>query len=279
MTARPKITGAIITFNEEKRIERCVRSLDWLDEVVIIDAFSSDRTAEICGRLGARVFPYAWPHDFAVQRSRAHLHAANDWMLFLDADEVVTRGLRDEIIALFEAGPRSDAYGIPRREFFGGKWINAGGWYPQYKTILYRRSRGAWVNPVHEKFVPEGGVAYLGHPILHDGYGDFSTFMDKYNGYSSVEADRTFREGKRRTFSLFKAIVKPIERFLGRYIRHRGYRDGMHGFYMAAVISFNYFLHEFKFYERLYASRSQESWDAVYRSEAVGAEKMTDDGR
>jgi glycosyltransferase involved in cell wall biosynthesis len=266
-----KITAAIITYNEEKKIERCLKSLDWVDEIVVIDSFSSDRTVEICLRYTKKVFQHAWPNDYSEQRTRSHQYAANDWILFLDADEVVTKGLRDEVIAVLSGVPSADAFAIPRREFFGGRWIKAGGWYPQYKTILYRKSRGRWVEPIHEKFVTDGKTDRLLNPILHDGYGDFKTFMDKFNAYSSIEAERTFREGRRTKFSLPKALMKPCERFIGRYIKHQGYKDGLHGFFMAAVIAFNYFLHEFKFYERLYERQRTEDWDDVYRKEAVGA--------
>ncbi len=267
-----KITAAIITYNEEQRIERCLRSLAWADEIVIVDSHSTDRTVELCRKYTGKVFQHPWPGDYSEQRTRAHQYAANDWILFLDADEVVTRGLRDEILELFKKGPDAVAYGIPRREYFGGKWITAGGWYPQHKTILYRKSMGEWVNPLHEKFVSRGSLAYLKNPILHDGYGNFKTFMDKFNQYSSIEAERTAHEGRRRKFSLMKALCKPLERFYGRFIRHKGYKDGMHGFYMASVIAFNYFLQEFKFYERLYERKNTDSWDAVYRKDAVGSD-------
>jgi glycosyltransferase involved in cell wall biosynthesis len=275
-----KITAAVITYNEENRIERCLRSLDWVDEIVVIDSFSADRTVEICRHYTQKVYQHAWPHDYSEQKTRAHPFAVNDWILFLDADEVVTKALRDEIIELFSTGgPAEDAFGIPRKEYFGGRWIKAGGWYPQYKTILYRKTRGAWVNPIHEKFVSRGKTGYLKNPILHDGYGNFKTFLDKFNQYSSLEADRTVREGSRTTFSLAKALMKPIERFFGRFIKHRGYKDGVHGFYMAAVIAFNYFLQELKLYERLYVQQNKQNWDTVYRKEAVGSDVPVDNRR
>ena len=271
MTNTYKITAAVITHNEAARIERCLRSIAWVDEIVVIDSFSSDNTLELCRRYTNKVYQHIWPENYSEQRSRAHQYAGNDWILFLDADEVVTRALRDEIIALFSTTISADAYAIPRREYCGGKWIKAGGWYPQYKTILYRKSLGEWINPIHEKFVTRGTMAYLQNPILHDGYGDFKTFLDKFNQYSSIEAERAFREGRRTKFSLARALFKPIERFYGRFIRHRGYRDGMHGFYMAAVIAFNYFLQEFKVYEHLHKQQNKLDWESVYNKEAVGS--------
>jgi len=271
-----KITAAVITYNEESRIERCLKSLTWADEIIVVDSFSTDRTLEICGRFTQKVFQHPWPKDYSVQRSRAHQYASNDWILFIDADEVVTRDLRDEIVSLFDATPEADAYGIPRREYFAGKWIEAGGWYPQYKTILYRKSLGEWMNPIHEKVVTRGKMGCLKSPILHDGYGTFETFMTKFNQYSTIEAERTYQEGRREKFSFTKALFKPLERFFGRFIKHKGYKDGVHGFYMAAVIAFNYFLQEFKFYERLHHGQNKDSWDKVYRSDAVGADMPAD---
>ena len=114
-----KITAAIITLNEEKRIERCLKSLDWVDEIVIIDSFSTDRTVDICKRYTQMVFQHVWPNNYAEQKTRAHEHASHDWILFLDADEVVTRALRDEIVAMFKVGPVAQAFAIPRIALVG----------------------------------------------------------------------------------------------------------------------------------------------------------------
>ena len=131
-----KITAAVITYNEEQKIERCLQSLAWADEIAVIDSFSTDRTIELCRGFTQNIHQYPWPDDYSEQRTRAHGHASHDWILFLDADEVVTRSLRDEILEKLRNDPDADAYGIPRKEYFAGKWIKAGGWYPQYKTCL-----------------------------------------------------------------------------------------------------------------------------------------------
>ncbi len=267
MTAREKISAVIITFNEEKKIERCLKSLNWVDEIVVVDSFSTDRTVNICRTYTDKVFQHPWPGSYAQQRNIATRHASQDWVLSLDADEIVTTDLRDEILDILAKGPGADLYHVPRREFFGGKWIEAGGWYPQYKTNLYRKSLGEWVSPVHEKFVSRGREGHLKNPLLHDGYGDFALFMTKFNHYSSVEADRSYGQ---RKFSLLKMLFSPLERFFGRFIRHGGYRDGLHGFYMAAVIAINYFLREMKLYEREYRDKHKDDWERIYRETAVG---------
>ena len=157
---------------------------------------------------------------------------------------------------------------IPRREYFAGRWIKAGGWYPQYKTILYRRSMGEWIGPIHLKVITRGTIAYLNNPILHDGYTTFKVFMDKFNYYSTIESEGDYANHHKR-FSLFRALFKPLERFFGRFIRHRGYQDGMHGFFMAAVIGINYFLRELKLFEYQYRDQRRESWDKEYQKTGV----------
>ncbi|OGW46955.1 MAG: hypothetical protein A2078_08285 [Nitrospirae bacterium GWC2_57_9] len=271
MTTGHKISAVIITYNEEKKIERCLRSLTWADEIIIVDSFSTDKTVEICRRYTDKVYQHPWPHSSSEQRNVADRYAANDWILALDADEVATLGLRDEIQSEFKSGPRADLFMIPRREYFAGKWIEAGGWFPQYKTNLYRKSLGSWIGPIHLRVDTTGTIAYLKNPILHDGYADYKIFMDKFNYYSSIES-RADYDRKQRRFSLMRALFKPLERFFGRFIKHRGYRDGIHGFYMAAVIAMNYFLREMKLYELEYRQKNPEDWERVYRTSAAGSE-------
>jgi glycosyltransferase involved in cell wall biosynthesis len=268
MADRPKISAVVITFNEENKIERCLRSLCWVDEIIIVDSFSTDRTVEICKRYTDRVYQHPWPHSSSQQRNIADRYATYDWILALDADEVATTGLRDEILETFTNGPRADLYMIPRREYFAGKWIQAGAWYPQYKSNLYRKSMGSWEGPIHLKVITRGTTANLKNPILHDGYISFKAFMDKFNYYSSIEAESDYSKRHRR-FSLLRALFKPWERFFGRFIRHRGYRDGIHGLFLAAIIAFNYFLRELKLYEQSYREKHKDGWYREYEKLAV----------
>jgi glycosyltransferase involved in cell wall biosynthesis len=268
MADKPKISAVVITFNEEKKIERCLKSLTWTDEIIIVDSFSTDNTVTICKRYTDKVFQHPWPHSSSEQRNIADRYAANDWILALDADEVATVGLRDEILELFGKGPQADLYLIPRKEYFAGRWIEAGGWYPQYKTNLYRKSLGRWEGPIHLKVHSQGTTGVLHYPILHDGYVSFKSFMDKFNYYSSIEAESDYVNQHKR-FSLLRALFKPAERFFGRFIRHRGYRDGLHGFFLAAVIAINYFLRELKLYEQDYRTNHGNDWEREYEKSAV----------
>jgi len=129
---------------------------------------------------------------------------------------------------------------------------------------------GDWIGPIHLKVVTRGTIDHLHHPILHDGYADFKVFMDKFNYYSSIESNLDYSHHQKR-FSIVRAIFKPLERFFGRFIKHRGYRDGVHGFFMAAVIAINYFLRELKLYEYEYRQKHADVWDKEYQKTAVGA--------
>lgn len=275
MSARTKLSAVIITFNEEKKIDRCLRSLNWVDEIVVVDSFSTDRTFEICRRYTDKVYQHPWPHSSSEQRKIADQYASNDWILALDADEVVTTALRDEIRRIFRNESAVDVFYIPRREYFAGKWIKAGGWYPQYKSILYRKSRGQWSGPIHLKFITTGATSYLSNPILHDGYVSYRILMDKFNYYSTIEADVEFTV-RHKKFSFWTLFFKPWERFFGRFIKNKGYKDGIHGLYMAAVVAINYFLREMKIFENYYMSRHVDTWESTYRNLAVGAQSEND---
>ena len=269
MTNSTKISAVVITFNEELKIERCLQSISWLDEIVVVDSYSTDQTVDICRQYTDKVYQIPWPGSTEQKRKISDQYASNDWILALDADEVVTKDLRDEIVATFKKEPEETVFGIPRQEYLSGKFITAGGRYPQHKGILYRKSAGEWGGgPVHLKFISRGKMGFFKGPILHDGAPSFKIFMDKFNYYSSVEADAAVTRDSKK-FSLWRMIFKPIERFFSRFVLQHGYRDGLHGFFMAAVIGLNYFLREMKIYELHYMEKHQKKWDEVYQSRAV----------
>jgi glycosyltransferase involved in cell wall biosynthesis len=272
MAERMKLSAVVMTYNEERKIERCLRSINWVDELVVIDSFSTDRTIEISRQFTGKIYQHPWPRNYAQQRNIGNQHVTHDWVLSLDADEVVTEALRKEILNLMSVSPAADSYGIPRMEYFAGKWITAGGWVPQYKFYLNRKSSGEWVSPIHEKFVTLGSTGFLKNPILHDGMGTFEMLLDKFNHYNSVEVAEELKNDPARRFSLMKAILKPLERFFGRFILKGGYKDGIHGFYIAAVVAINYFLKECKVYEHHYLKNHQREWDKVYQETVIHKE-------
>ncbi|HEU0265250.1 MAG TPA: glycosyltransferase family 2 protein [Geobacterales bacterium] len=245
----------VLTKNEAQIIASTLEKHRFLDDVFVIDSLSTDGTPEIAAAAGAKVIDLEWRGSFAEQRNRADSHANHDWIMHLDADETISPELAREMEQFFSSGDtgRYVACRFPRRELFFGKWINHGGWYPQYKIRLYKKGAGSWSSTVHEQYVTDGPVHTFTNPILHDSYRDIATFVDKFNRYSTLDAQADFRDGKR--FSFFKLMSQPLERFVGRYLKHSGWRDGFHGFAIASLIAFNYFIRLLKLWELQYRSR------------------------
>lgn len=247
------LTVVILAKNEEKVLARCIASVHFAGEVLVVDSGSTDRTCAIAQDLGARVVHEPWPGSFAEQRNRGDAHVRTGWVLQLDADETISPELAGELVAFFAGGKDTPvaAARFPRKELIFGKWIEHGGWYPQYKLRLYRKGAGNWTGRVHENYVGYPGEPFtFAGDINHDSYQSIDIFLEKFNRYSSIDADEAYREGTR--FSLFKLFVQPLERFLGRYLGHKGYRDGMHGFILALLVGANYFMRHVKLWEKQY---------------------------
>ena len=255
------ISVVILTKNEESVIERCIKSVTFAREVVVLDSGSSDSTCDIAKKLGARILFHKWPGDFSEQRNTAGQYAGCQWILQLDADETVTSELVSEIEHFFACGDSEKfaAARFPRKELIFGKWIENGGWYPQHKLRLYRKGAGTWVGKVHENLQVNGDVYTFRAPILHDSYRDVHTFIEKFNRYSTIDAEVAFSERKR--FSLGKLFFQPLERFFGRYIIKKGYRDGFHGFVLATLIGMNYFIRYLKLWEKEFSVKRNQSYN------------------
>ncbi len=196
-----KISATIITHNEEANIRDACESLDWADEIVVVDSGSTDRTREIAEACGARVINREWP-GFAAQKQFAAEQATHDWIFSLDADERVSDELKSSIANLRE-GPEqklADGYRIARRSFYQGRWIKGGGWYPDWQLRLYRKSRGQWQpRHIHEsvKMEPGARVENLAGDILHYSVRDASHHHRMIGErYAPLAAQQMFEEGR-----------------------------------------------------------------------------------
>lgn len=228
-----KISISIITHNEAANIEACLSSVSWADEIIVVDAHSSDETAAICQRLGVRVISRVW-NGFAEQKQFALEQCSHPWVLSLDADERVRPELAVAIRQMLAGGEQSaQGYRIARRSYFLGRWIRHCGWYPGYQVRLFRRDRTrVSQSRVHEGFLVDGVVATLpgdidhySHPSLHDS-------LAKLNRYSTLEAlDRLQRKQVRWP----DFITHPLAAFLRKYIGQGGFRDGIPGFLLCWV--------------------------------------------
>ncbi len=234
-----KISATIVTLNEERNIARAIGSLGCVDEVVVVDSGSTDRTREIAERLGARVIEQQW-RGYAGQKNFAACCASNDWILSIDADEELTEGLAAEILQLKKEGARFDGYSFPRRAHYLGRWIRHSGWYPDRKVRLYDRGKADWVGEfVHESVRVKGMSGELRGDLLHYTCASLSEHLRTLDRYTSLAAREVTARGKAVT--LMRLAVDPAWTFFRTYILQRGFLDGRQGLaiaWMAALYTF-----------------------------------------
>lgn len=236
----------IITKNEEKNLERCLRSVPFAGEVVVIDSGSQDKTVELAQKLGAAVFIEPWL-GFGPQKKLAVAKAKYDWILSLDGDEALSSELANEILTNFKNLNEKKGYLLPRRSFYLGRWINFGGWYPDRQLRIFNRKYSNWNDEkIHEKVIASDTECFK-NDIHHWVFRDISHQVETNNRYSSLQAESLSRNHKR--FSLFKLITKPVSKFIETYFFKRGFLDGMSGFIISVSAAYSVFLKWAKLWE------------------------------
>lgn len=228
------LSVVVITKNEEAGIRRCLESVAWADEIVVLDSGSTDRTVEISRELGARVTVTAdWP-GFGPQKNRALEQASCDWVVSLDADEWVTPALRDEILGAVSNPGGAVAFRIPRLSSFCGRFMRHSGWWPDHVVRLFRRGAARFsADAVHERVMVEGKTGTLHEPIMHETFVDLDELLEKMNNYSSLAAREMRREGRRS--GLAAAVLRAGWAFLRTYFLRGGFLDGREGFMLAVA--------------------------------------------
>jgi glycosyltransferase involved in cell wall biosynthesis len=222
----------VITKNEETVIRRCLESVAWADEIVVVDSGSTDRTAAICAELGAKVHVTAdWPGP-GPQRNRAIERSSGDWVLALDADEWVTEALRKDIEEAVRMPADRVAFRIPRLSSYCGRYMRHGGWWPDYVSRLFRRKRAHFGGGiVHDHLVVEGQVGKLANPLMHEAFTGLDEVLHKLDSYSSWGAQALREKGE--TAGLATAIAHGGWTFLKTYLFRAGFLDGREGFMLA----------------------------------------------
>jgi glycosyltransferase involved in cell wall biosynthesis len=275
---RPTLSVAIITLNEEANIRRTLESVKWADEIVIVDSGSTDRTCEIAREYGAKVFVEPWK-GFAAQKNSALDKCTSDWILSLDADEEVSAELTDELGRKFRSIPavveeasrirandsldtvelvmaleeqlgegNADllrAASVPRKNFFLGRWIKHGGFYPDRKVRLIRYRSGRFADRrVHEDIEVKGLHAELESPLIHHAYPTLTSYIEHMNRYSSLGAEMVVEKRGRVGFSFVNILLRPWATFVYNYFLRLGFLDGKEGLllhlYHAVYVSWKY---------------------------------------
>lgn len=243
----------ILTRNEEVRIARCLDSVRWADEIVVVDGLSTDRTVEICRQFGARVISHEFGGSFAEERNLGMQHATGEWVLQIDADDVVTPAFRTVVGALLQSGPRHTAYKFRRKSYLMGRFMRYGGWY-HYLPNLVRRDAVRYVGDVHERPVITGAIGVLDAEIEHYPCDDLATFISRHNRYTSLQARELSRQPLSRVALLQRLVHRPWKTFWKCYVKKQGYREGAHGLLFAYVYAWFELLKWAKCWER--AARS-----------------------
>jgi len=264
-----KITAAIITFNEEKDIARCLEHLKWADEILIVDSFSEDRTVEICRQYTDKIYSHEWP-GFGPQRNYALHLVATEWVLFVDADEVVPKELAEEISEAVN-NQEFEGYEIPRKNYFLGKPFR---FSDQINKIirLFRTRSGIWEDrEVHERPIVKGKIGKLANPIDHFSNSNYSirNFLEKANNYTDLEAQERLKIRNRQKYHNWRSAsirmnlkymssylpFKPVLRFLWIYILRLGFLDGYRGLLWAMLYGF---MCEFMVSAKLYEYKAKK---------------------
>jgi glycosyltransferase involved in cell wall biosynthesis len=224
----PSISAIIITRNEAYNIKRCLETLGFCDEVVVVDSDSIDNTVAIARQLGARVIQTLdWP-GFAVQKQRALSEAKSTWVLSIDADERVTPELRVEILKSISLNEAS-GYFIKRRSLFLGRWMRFGGWYPDYVLRLAKRECAYFdLVPVHERLIVNGPTQKLKWHLLHYSYYNVSDVLGKQKRYALLSAEK-IQQRRGRQASVVAAVLRSLWAFNRLYLIQFGILDGRHG--------------------------------------------------
>lgn len=284
MDKKIRLTVIIATHNEEVNIGACLESVkDIADEILVADGESTDRTVEIAKSKGAVVLPMTNKRMFHFNKEEAREHAEGEWILFLDADEIVTPELSREISEVldgahseidltqnklfrmhmqniasrdhvaFDQKPPINGYFIARKNYFLGRYLMHSGVYPDGVIRLVRNGKGYWpCKDVHETMIVDGGVSWLASPMIHMADPTFSRYLERANRYTSLTADNLQRSGLSINIltSMQYLVWMPMTTFLLLFFRHKGFLDGFSGFVWSLMSGLHHSMAYLKFVQR-----------------------------
>jgi len=246
---RETISACITVGNEERNVQRCLESVKWADEIVVVDSFSTDNTVEICRRYTDLVYAHRWL-GYIGQKNLIKDLASGAWILFVDADEEVSPSLRDEILEQFESGAsvKYTGYEFPRMVWFLGRWIRHGDWYPDIKLRLFRKDCGqCGGKEPHDRMIVKGQLRRLKNPVYHYTYESIDDQLSTLNRFSSISAKTQFEE--ERSLKWTDLTFRPIWRFFRGYFLKAGFLDGLPGFIIAVTAGYGVFAKYAKLWE------------------------------
>lgn len=250
--SKETLSVVIITKNEEGKIARCLESVKWADEIIIVDDLSEDRTVEICQKYGAKVISHKSCGNFDQQRNIGIDNASSDWILQMDADEIVSEKLKQAIQKVLTDNSNCASYKFKRKNYFLGHFMQYGGCYDCYYTKLFRRNLGRYIgHGIHEILHLDGKVEEIDADIEHYHFNSLSQFVQRQNYYTSVEAKVMYEDkGKVDEKILrYQMTKRPFRLFWKHYVKKKGYKDARFGLLFAVLNAWKHFLLWAKYWE------------------------------
>lgn len=243
MFPRQRLTVLLLTKNEATKLPRCLESVRWAEEVVIVDGQSMDGTQAIGRSFGAKVLERPFSGSFAQERNAGLEAATGDWVLQMDADETVSPELRTAIERLLVEGSPHAAWKVRRRNYFLGHQMRYGGWY-HYNLVLFRRALCRYEGLVHERLLVNGSVGVLQGDLVHRPFDSFAQFVMRQNRYTTLQAQEIMGGGNVPSTGQisYQMRIRPIKLFWKFYIKKQGCREGMYGFLFSIAFAWVHFL-------------------------------------
>lgn len=247
-----KISVVVNTWNEEKNIKRCLESVKWTDEIVVVDMHSQDKTVEIAQKLGAKVYSYKYTTYVEPARNFALSKVTGDWILVLDADEDIPPELAKTLQKLAKKPEGFSFFCLPRKNIIFGKWIKHSRWWPDHIVRFFKKGSVTWSDKIHSVPLTRGEGKDLpakeANAIVHYHYQSISQYLQRLNRYTAIQAKELIKSGYKFTWQ--DLLKKPTGEFLSRFFAGEGYKDGLHGLVLALLQAFSEMVKYLKVWEK-----------------------------
>ena len=242
-----KLSVGLITYNEEKNLGKTLEAVKEIaDEIIVVDSFSNDKTKDIARSYGAKIYDEDWK-GYGLQKNSVIDKCSGEWVLLIDADEVVTEKLRRRIDQIINSEPEYEVYETNRCSVCFGKEIKYGGWSNDYVVRLFKKNTGSFNDVViHESFVTDKDKGRLREKLLHYTYLTIEDYFSKFNRYTSEGALKRFKDGKKT--GIFRILFNPFFKFIKMYVLKKGFLDGLYGFILAVFAYIYHFTIQIKLY-------------------------------
>lgn len=252
--SRRKLSVVIITKNEEDKIESCLKNLEWIDEIVIVDDMSTDSTVEICRKYTNKIIRRKSNNNFDRQRNIGIDNASGDWILQMDADEVITKKAKERIKEVLDNPGDFAGFKFKRKNFFLGHFMKYGGWYHDFLRLFKGGGSGRYVGEsIHETLKIDGKVGIIDADIEHYPFKSLSQFLERQNFYTSVDAKLMLKQkgASGKSEIRYNLTIRPLKLIWKSFIKKKGFKEGMYGFLFSVLNAWGHFLKWAKYWELL----------------------------